>query len=189
MKKIKFITLISVFLLLLGCGAITVKMESVTPNFTDYSYTEGKFKNNISEVVFEPQKLGGQPIVFSNVWSEWSKTNNGRILQDNYRKFEAALKKGIENAGLYSSQGLYKLNVEEITETLPVAGADMLCLIKIRYVVESKSGVDIFDEIVETEFVSKWNDSFIGVERSKIACHGAFRKNFEVVIDRLVHAY
>ena len=118
-----------------------------------------------------------------------SKTSNGLVVQDNYRNFKTALTMGIDGAGLSSPEGLYKLNVEEITETLPVGGVDMKCIVKIRYVARSRSGDEMFDEIVETEFASKFTDHLIGMERGAIACRGAWRKNFEVVIDRLVHSF
>lgn len=189
MKKTQLISLILVGLLLAGCQTIKLDLDSVTPISPDYSYADGKFKNNISEISIEPQKLAGQPILFSDWWSSLSKTSNGLIVQDNYRNFKTALTMGIDGAGLSSPEGLYKLNVEEITETLPVGGVDIKCIVKIRYVARSRSGDEMFDEIVETEFASKFTDHLIGMERLAIACRGAWRKNFEVVIDRLVHSF
>ncbi|EHI48325.1 hypothetical protein HIMB100_00019060 [SAR116 cluster alpha proteobacterium HIMB100] len=170
---------------LAGCQTMELTTKSITPATVDYSYAEGKLVGEIGFVeLTKPVKVGGVDVVPWTWWKNLGQTQNGRMVQKNFQTMEQVLVQSLRSANLYKEGADKTIRMLEVFETLPAVGLDMKCTVKTRYVIQ-----DIFDEVIETEFVSKMSDHFIGAERLKKACRGAWRKNLEILIDRLVHFY
>ena len=65
----------------------------------------------------------------------------------------------------------------------------MIVIVKIVYNILAINGSDdvVHEEVIESEFSASPADSIIGVQRNIIAAEGAFRKNIELLIERLIY--
>ena len=66
----------------------------------------------------------------------------------------------------------------------------MIVIVKIVYnILAGGDSVDkvVHEEVVESSFSASLADSIIGIQRHTIATEGAFRKNIELLIERLIH--
>ena len=104
-------------------------------------------------------------------------------------EFKEALIESLKNAGLYNdinSNGKYELIATLIEIQQPLFGLDLSVVTKARYrLVDKKTREPLLDEEIISSFTATVSDSFLGVERLRLANEGSARANITQLIDKL----
>lgn len=103
-------------------------------------------------------------------------------------RFEEALEGSLRAVGLFAPKdvGSYILTAHVQKLDQPFVGANMTVTASIRYIVtERATGKEVFYKILTLPYTAKFTDSFIGVERLRLATEGAIKANIAQLIDDL----
>lgn len=184
-----FVRLCLIFLVsgLLGaCGTIPLDTERLNSRFTvsEKADESAKYYKKIKSVSWRPKTVNEMAGDFAGAYA------NNEVLRKNTDALEELLTQGLESSNLLDSAGPYYLKVVEIHEKHPGFGLDMIVIVKIVYnILAGGDSVDkvVHEEVVESSFSASLADSIIGIQRHTIATEGAFRKNIELLIERLIH--
>jgi hypothetical protein len=102
--------------------------------------------------------------------------------------FRLALKNSLENnAFLAQDQGRYKLDATLTNLDQPVLGGfDMTVTAYVQYRIEELSTNKVmFNETIVTPYTANFSDSFLAVERLRLANEGAIRENIRELIKKV----
>ena len=182
--------IVLIFLLPLGgCGTVEFESKNLKPKLkiNDVADSSQKYFKKIGTVTFLPRTTrGGEVKLDPEKRTKLLAAN--KILRDNTTKLVDAVREGLKFANLYHPGGPLILNVADGTEKMPGFGSDMIVTVSVKYEILNGSTKKIVGtEQVETQFNATPSDSIIGVTRSKIALHGAWRKNIETLVQRLIY--
>ena len=115
-----------------------------------------------------------------------SKTNPLWVSKVDDKRFNAALTASLKNAGFISASPQYRLEAKLQVLAQPFMGANLRGTALIDYhIYDIKSGKQVFDETIDSEFTSKLNDALMEATRLKIANEDAIRCNIEQLIKKL----
>ncbi|MCP5371446.1 MAG: hypothetical protein H6907_06885 [Hyphomicrobiales bacterium] len=103
-------------------------------------------------------------------------------------EFEKALRNSLANhAMLAKGDGRFVLVATLQKVDQPFFGASMTVTATVRYVVTERATSEVyFDETITRPYTAKFSDSFLGVERLRLANEGAARVNIEAFIDGVI---
>jgi len=88
-----------------------------------------------------------------------------------------------------SKEPRYLINADLIDLDQPFVGTSMTVTARVHYTVVGNSDQDMkLDETVVTPYTAKFSDSFLGVERLRLANEGAIRENIHAMIVKLIAA-
>lgn len=174
--------------LLGACGTMPLNTERINSQFkvSEKADESAKFFKKIRKVSWSPSTVNGKEVTKR----DWTQAlANDEVLKKNKDSLTEILTRGLESSDLLDSAGPYYLKVVETHEKHPGFGIDMIVIVKIVYNILAINGPDdvVHEEVVESEFSASPSDSIIGVQRNIIATEGAFRKNLELLIERLIY--
>ncbi len=99
---------------------------------------------------------------------------------------QAALQRSLDQQGLLSETGNYKLDVTLIAADQPIFGLNFKVTTVIRYVItEAGSANIIFEESITAQFTATVGDAFVAIKRLRLANEGSVRTNIEMFLNRL----
>jgi len=99
---------------------------------------------------------------------------------------QAALQRSLDQQGLLSESGSYKLDVTLIEADQPIFGLNFKVTTVIRYVItEISSAKIIFEESITAQFTATVGDAFVAIKRLRLANEGSVRTNIEMFLNRL----
>lgn len=99
---------------------------------------------------------------------------------------KAALKKSLDQQGLFSDTGNYQLDVTLLAVDQPILGFNFKVTTVIRYVItDTINDKVLLEEPITAQFTATVSDAFVGVERLRLANEGAIRTNIELFLNRL----
>jgi len=135
---------------------------------------DGEFYKKISSVKSNIREFGDQ------------KVTKDMINLETFKSIEKSLLSALRRFDLYSENGPYELQIVAGHEKFPGFGADMAVSARLTYeLIVLKNKKVILQETVDTEYVARFDEAFVGVERASIAAHGAFAKNIERICEIL----
>lgn len=120
------------------------------------------------------------------------KETNPMLLSNvNSPDFERALEASLRAAGMLAPRqaGRFQLlaHIEKLDQ--PWAGIDLTVTAHVKYtLVERSTGKDAFSKTIATPYTAKFSDSYLAVERLKLANEGAMRQNIRQLLLELNQA-
>ena len=185
MKKAIFVILISIALG--ACGTVSINTDRFNSQFTvsEKADKSAKYYKSISRVLWVPEITQGHKLPEGS----WEKSlASNETLRTNIRTLKEALILELKKSNLMGSSGPFYIRLFESHEKFPGMGIDMIGIVKTKFkILQEADSREVGEEIIETQFRGSLSDSVIGVTRSIIALEGAWRKNIETLIQRLVH--
>lgn len=103
-------------------------------------------------------------------------------------EFGEALKNALANhAMLATGTGRYKLTAALAKIDQPLFGASFTVTASVRYLlIDAGTGKDIFDQTITESYTANFSDSFLAIERLRLANEGAMRVNIASFLKSLV---
>jgi hypothetical protein len=171
MKSIELLVMAGMATLLVGCAS-AAKMESmayVGPNAQQKVYDDDLRQ----EVSMGPVSGGSET---SAAWTS----------EIGSEEFSGAVRTTLQEQGLLSDNGKFRLTVMLVRVDQPLAGLNMTVTTEVRYILrESASGEAVLDETVVASHTATVGDAFAGVKRLRLANEGSARKNIERLLEVL----
>jgi len=175
MYKTKILITILIITLITGCAspARVDKMIATNNDVVGDEPLTTSLSNNIHVI----SVLGGE------------KTNPLWTSEIGNEEFKMALESSLRNAGLYNaiqSSGKYELTATLLEVNQPLFGASLTVTMKVRYtLIDSSSRNALMDSEIYESYTAKFSDSFLAVERLRLANEGSARINIARLIDEL----
>jgi hypothetical protein len=167
-KNSKALCILFLALTTSGC-ATGARLESMTYTGIQKEYDSG-LENEINIL----SATGGQ------------ETNPLWTSQISSIAFYAALQMSLSNQGLFSETGEYQLSAQLVDVNQPFFGVDFTVTTSIRYTLEDREDNSILmSEIIVAPYTATLGDSFLGVERLRLANEGSARENISRLLERL----
>jgi len=92
--------------------------------------------------------------------------------------FQEAVVASLINAGLYTENGKYKLNVELVKIEQPLMGLDMTVTMTVEYTLkDSENNNVVFQKSITEPYTATFSDAAIGVTRFRMATEGSVKAN------------
>ena len=175
MNTIKIIITTVLISVLTGCAspARVDKMVATNENIVGNQPLSVSLLNNI----YVTSVLGGE------------KTNPLWTSEIGNTEFKIALEESLKQAGMYSvlnDSGKYELVATLKKVDQPLFGVSMTVSMQVRYrLIDKSSRQPLFDEVISDSYTARFSDSFLAVERLRLANEGSARVNITKFIDNL----
>ncbi|MFT4793120.1 MAG: hypothetical protein ACJAVR_000039 [Paracoccaceae bacterium] len=91
--------------------------------------------------------------------------------------FKQALIASLQRAGAYDPSSGLKISAELISLEQPLLGISMTVTPTVDYTIVDAAGATVLSERVVSPFTAQFSDSFLAVERLRLANEGAIREN------------
>lgn len=91
--------------------------------------------------------------------------------------FQVALMAALKQAGFSGASEDYALNVELLEISQPLIGISMTVTSTVRYSLTDRDGITAFSETVQSPHTAQFSESFLAVERLRLANEGSARAN------------
>lgn len=106
-------------------------------------------------------------------------------------EYRQALQSSLQSYGLFADYGGgdYDLTAHLIALDQPLVGFDMTVTSTASYVVvRTSDGIEVFNDTIVTPYTADFSESFMAVERLRMANEGAVRENIRAFITRFVES-
>ena len=178
MRKKKMMNYVLIAGISLSAMQLTGCASNASSELMTYSYKGSQKPANVELVknINVSQVVGGHET--NPLWA--SKINN--------ENFKVALEQSLKNANLYNevNKGNFQLNANLVKLEQPLLGFNLTVTCQVHYKLQNvKSNSIIYDKDITTSYTAKLSDSFVAIERLKMANEGAARANIQKLIDDL----
>ncbi len=168
MKLIKFALILTAAIYITGCAS-GAKMENMTFHGEQKSYSE-----ELKQSVGLSDVTGGK------------ETNPAWISEISDEAFSGAVKRSLQEQGLLSDDGKYKLKVKLIKVEQPMFGFDLEVKTHVQYTLTNSINNSIlFNKTIVAPHTATFNDAFVAVKRLRLANEGSGMKNIEQFLEKL----
>jgi len=99
--------------------------------------------------------------------------------------FNGAVEQSLRSAGMFSPGSDLTLQTFVLSLDQPMFGMDLTVELNVRYKLVDRQGRVRFDKTLKSSYTAKMLDSFLAVERLKLANEGAARANIALLIQNL----
>lgn len=175
MRSIKLIITTLLILFLFGCAS-PARVDKMVPT-TDQVAANEPISKSLRESIIVTSVSGGEdtnPLWTSEIGNE---------------EFKEALIQSLKNAGLYNainSNSKYELIATLVEVQQPLFGLDLSVVTKAHYrLVDKKTRQSLLNEEIISSFTATVSDSFLAVERLRLANEGSAKANITQLIDKL----
>jgi len=115
-----------------------------------------------------------------------SETNPLWVSKISNSTFQRALEESLSIQGLLANEGRFNLKVTLLEVDQPMFGLDLKVVTSVSYIVlDNKTKVVLFDEIIKAAHTATFGDAFDAVTRLKLANEGSGKNNIKTFLEQL----